>query len=100
MGEAFLLTVGAFLLAVKPLCLHSLKARKLHCKQEASNCSGKKKAHKHKSFWPVTGGFSRPGGRGSKIYVLSSEPKEHKSFGPDTRTGGPVTGATGQSSIC
>ena len=37
-GEAFLLTVGAFLLTVKLLCLQSLKAlirRELsHCKQE------------------------------------------------------------------
>ena len=28
------------------------------------------------------GVVSRTGGRGSKIYVLSSEPKEHKSFIP------------------
>ena len=69
-----------------------------------SRLSGKKKAHKHKSFWPVTppvtGGVSRPGGQGSKFYVLSSEPKEHKSFCPDTRPGGPVTGATGKSFMC
>ena len=44
--------------------------------------------------WP---GVSRPGSQGSKIYVLSSEPKEHKSFCPDTRPGRPVTGVTGQS---
>ena len=66
--------------------------------------SGKKKAHKHKYFWPVTppasGGVSRPGGQGSKFYVLSSEPKEHKSFCPDTRQGGPVTGATEKSFMC
>ena len=58
----------------------------------------------HKSFWPVTppvtGGVSRPGGRGSKFYVLSSEPKEHKSFCPDTRPGGPVTRLTGKSFMC
>ena len=63
--------------------------------------SGKKKAHKQKSFWPVTtpvtGGVSRPGGQGSEIYVLCSEPKEHKSFCPDTRPGRPVTGVNGQS---
>ena len=45
-------------------------------------------------------GVSRPGGQGSKFYVLSSEPKEHKSFCPDTRPGGPVTGATGKSFMC
>ena len=42
---------------------------------------------------PVTGGS--PNREGSKFYVLSSEPKEHISFCPDTRPGGPVTGATG-----
>ena len=66
--------------------------------------SGKKKAHKHKSFWPVTPsgdrGVFRPGGQGSKFYVLSSELKEQKSFCPDTRPGGPVTGATGKSFMC
>ena len=36
----------------------------------------------------------------SKFYVLSSEPKEHKSFCPDTRPGGPVTGATGKNLMC
>ena len=39
----------------------------------------KKKAHKHKSFWPVTvrwgGEVSRSGVQWSEIYVLSSEPK-------------------------
>ena len=45
-------------------------------------------------------GVSRPGVQGSKFYVLSSEPKEHKSFCPDTRPGGPVTGATGKSFMC
>ena len=68
---------------------------------EVPQKSGKKKAHKHKYFWPVTppvtGGVSRPGGQGSKFYVLSSEPKEHKSFCPDTRPGGPVTGETRKS---
>ena len=43
---------------------------------------------------------SRPGGQGAKFYVLSSEPKEHKSFCPDTRPGRPVTGATGKSFMC
>ena len=42
--------------------------------------SGKKKAHKHKYFWPVTppviGGSPDREARGSKIYVLSSEFKE------------------------
>ena len=47
--------------------------------------------------WP---GISRPGDQGSKFYVLYSEPKEHKSFSPDTRPGGPVTEATGQSFMC
>ena len=69
-----------------------------------NDSSGKKKAHKHKSFWPVTppvtGGVSRPGGQGSKFYVLSSELKEHKSFCPDTRPGGPATGATRKSFMC
>ena len=45
-------------------------------------------------------GVSRPGGQGSNVYVLSSEPKEHKSFAMGTRPGGPVTGATGQSFMC
>ena len=69
-----------------------------------SKKSGKKKAHKHKSFWlvtpPVTGGSPDWEAMGSKFYVLSSEPKEHKSFCPDTRPGGPVTGATGKSFMC
>ena len=42
MGEALLLTVGAFLLTVKLLCLQSLKAlirrTASHCKQKSSNC--------------------------------------------------------------
>ena len=41
--------------------------------------SAKTKAHKH-MFWPVTvrwGVVSWSGVQGSKIYVLSSEPKEH-----------------------
>ena len=50
--------------------------------------AGKKKAHKHYYFWPVTpsgeGGSVRLGGQGSEIYVLSSEPKEHRSFCPGT----------------
>ena len=61
---------------------------------------GKKKAHKHKVFWPVTvrwGGVSRSGVQGSKIYVLSSETKEHKSFCPGARAGRPVMGVTGKS---
>ena len=65
--------------------------------------SGKKKAHKHKSFWPVTPpvtGGSPDREAGSKFYVLSSEPKEHKSFCPDTRPGGPVTGATRKCFMC
>ena len=45
-------------------------------------------------------GVSRPGGQGSKFYVLSSEPKEHKSFCTDTRPGRPVTGVTSQSFMC
>ena len=40
-------------------------------------------------------GVSRPGGQGSKFYVLSSESKEHK-----YPTGGPVTGATGKTFLC
>ena len=35
--------------------------------------------------------------QGSKIYVLFSERKGHKSFCPSTRPGRPVTGVTGQS---
>ena len=31
------------------------------------------------------GAISRPGGEGSKIHVLSSEPEEHKCFCPATR---------------
>ena len=38
--------------------------------------------------------------QGSKIYVLCSESKEHKSFSPGTRPGRPVTGVTGQSFMC
>ena len=66
--------------------------------------SGKKKAHKHKSFWPVTppvaGGSPDREAGGSNFYVLSSEPKEHKSFCPDTRPGGPVTRPTGKRVLC
>ena len=35
--------------------------------------------------WP---GVSRPGGQGSKVYVLCAEPKEYKHFRPGTRPGG------------
>ena len=49
---------------------------------------------------PVGGGVSRSGGQGSKTYLLSSEPKEHKSFCPGTRPGRPVTGVTGQTFMC
>ena len=62
--------------------------------------SGKKKAHKHNSFWPVTvrwGGESP--GRVS-IYVLSKEPKKHNFFCPGTRPGRAATGVTGQSFVC
>ena len=77
--------------------------------------SGKEKAHKHKQNFPVTArvgggglptgwpGVSRPGGQGSKVYVLCAEPKEHKHSRPctrpggsDTRPRGSVTGVTGQ----
>ena len=45
--------------------------------------------------WTVRwGGFSRSGIQGSKIYVLSLEPKEHKSFRPGARPGRPVTRVT------
>ena len=49
--------------------------------------------------WPLRwpGGLSTGRPWGSKIYVLSSEPKVHKSFCPGTRPGGPVTELTGQS---
>ena len=57
-----------------------------------------RKRHINRSFRDR--GVSRPGGQGSKFYVLSSEPKEHKSFCPDTRPGGPVTRATGKSFMC
>ena len=83
-----------------------IRTNKVFRKQIAEHCtySGKKKAHKHESFWPVTppvtGGVSRPGGQGSKFYVLSSEPKEHRSFCPDTRPGGLVTGASGKCFMC
>ena len=48
--------------------------------------SGKTKAHKHESFWPVTPPVRWPG---VKDYVLSSEPKEHTSFAPGARPGRP-----------
>ena len=53
----------------------------------------------HKFFWRG-GKVSRPGGQGSKFYVLSSEPKEHKYFCPESRPGRPVTGAAGKSFMC
>ena len=34
------------------------------------------------------GGVSRPGGQGSKIYALSSEPKQQKYFCPGARPSG------------
>ena len=41
-------------------------------------------AHKHKQLCPVTawvrGGFSRPSGKGSSVYVLCTEPREHNVF--------------------
>ena len=64
--------------------------------------SGKKKAHKHKQIFPVTarvGGGSPDrvarglptSGQGLKVYVLCTEPKEHKHFRPGTRPGGSGT---------
>ena len=57
--------------------------------------SGKEKAHKQKQFWPVIGwmrgGVSRPGGQGLNVYVLCSEPREHKHFRPGARPGGLVS---------
>ena len=75
------------MLPYDPLGVHSTNTDRVNCPR----ISGKEKAHKHKYFWPVTPpvtGVSRPGGQGSKIYVLSSEPNVHKSFGPGTRPGG------------
>ena len=46
------------------------------------------------------GGVSRSAAQGSKIYVLSSEPKEHTSFCPGARPGKLVTGVTGKSFMC
>ena len=43
---------------------------------------------------------SPSGDQGSKIYVLSSEPKEHKSFCPGTWPGRPVTRVTEKSFMC
>ena len=54
-----------------------------------------RKRHININFLAGDRGVSRLGGQGSKFYVLSSEPKEHNFFCPDTRPGGPVTGATG-----
>ena len=87
--------------------------------QLVSKFSGKEKAHKHKQIFPVTApvgggglptgwpGVSRPGGQGSKVYVLCAEPKEHKHFrlgtrpgGSGTRPGGSVTGVTEKLFMC
>ena len=62
--------------------------------------SGKKKAHKHKSFWPVTppvtGRSPDREARGQSFMCCPRNPRNIKSFRPDTRPGGPVTGATGK----
>ena len=73
--------------------------------------SGKEKAHKHKENFPVTAQMGRgspdrvarglpTGGQGSKVYVLCTEPKEHKHFRPGTRPGGSVTRVTEKLFMC
>ena len=72
-------------------------------REEHNYNQDRKKAHEHKYFWSLTarwGAIPRSGGQGSEIYVVSSKPKENKSFYPGTRKGRPVTGVTGQSFMC
>ena len=60
-----------------------------------------RKEKRHITFfgwWPLW--VSRSGVLGSKTYVLSPKPKEHKSFCPGTRPWRPVTGVTRQSFMC
>ena len=62
--------------------------------------SGRKKAHKHKQFCPVTtwvrgGGSPDRVARGQMhVYVLCVGSKDYKYFGPGTRQGGSVTSVT------
>ena len=62
--------------------------------------SGKKKAHKHKSFWPVTppvtGGSPDREARGQSFMCYPRNPRNINLFCPDTRPGRPVTRATGE----
>ena len=66
--------------------------------------SGKRKAHKHKSFWPVTppvtGGSPDQEARGQSFMCYPRNPRNISLFlriPEDTRQGGPVTEATGKS---
>ena len=65
--------------------------------------SGKKKAHKHKSFWPVTppgtGGSPDREARGQSFMCYPRNPR-NINFLSGYPTGGPVTGATGRSFMC
>ena len=80
--------------------------RHCHAKTKFRKCrvSGKKKAHKHKFFGPVTppvtGGSPDREAGGQSFMCYPRKPKEHKSFWPDTRPGGPVARPTGKSFMC
>ena len=80
------------------------KARIVGAKGPGNWHSGKKRHININLFgqWPSAGrDFSRSGVPGSKIiYVISSEPKEHKSFRPGIWLGSPVTRVTEQSLMC
>ena len=49
---------------------------------------------------PVTGGSPDREARGQRFMCYPRNPRNGKSFCPDTRPGGPVTGATRQSFMC
>ena len=87
--------------AILQIATQSIQARK---KGTGSGDSGKKKAHKHKQFCPVTawvrGGSLDWAAMGPNVYVLCAEPKEHKHFGPGTRPGGSGTGVTAKVFMC
>ena len=66
--------------------------------------SGKKKAHKHKSFWPVTLSVTRGSPdretRGQSFMYYPRNPRNINLFIRIPDREGPVTGATGKSFMC
>ena len=89
---------------VLPLRMHLSCVSKLDKRATGNTENQERKRHTNINVWAgdrLAGrGVSQSGVQGSKIHVLSSEPKEHKSFCAGARPGRLVAGVTGQSFMC